>query len=992
MVETKSGYKKVLKGMIFLLATIFVCPVLYAETDTVTPTITDTVTLTVTKTNTATITETITPSVTPTATPSITESITSTDTQTVTLTITLTVTETSTPTQTPTVTQTITQTYTPTVTGTITQTHTPTITETVTETPTPTYTITETVTETITKTVTETITETITETVTNTVTETVTQTDTSTVTKTVTPTVTETITQTDTPTVTPSVTETVTGTITGTATPTRTPGDTDTITPTNTETITLSTTPTATLSVTQTVTETVTQTITPTITSTATGTITGTATQSVSSTVKRTVTQTNTSSVTHTITDTITNTVTYTNTPTVTKTATETDTPGGGPTATYTITPTSTSAAGGGTAGISPTEAGAGTTGNTMTIEYTAGSAQWGVGKLEIVIPNDWSAPSLTSTDPGYYSVDVSGGSYSGSFISGSTINIYVSGLNSLTGTITVVYGDKSAGGPGATAQSSTGTAVFKVKSDPFGENTQEIANSPEVLVVEPTATPTLTTTPTNTPTITPTSTNTPTATPSFTPATGEGTASIDPSVVAAGGTGNTMRIQYTAGPSDWAAPPGYGTLRITVPDGWSAPSIDSLAEGYFTADSKGGTINGIQVIDRDMMIYAHSVPNTTGKIIVIYGDKSGGGPGAKAQSNTGTAVFAVESDTDGTDTYEIEDSPAVSIDAATPTVTRTVTPTFTATPDDTPVKPANLSIEQQENNTLLRWDTTDDADYYNVRRATGENGKFNIYPSGWEVIATVIPTPTITSYTDSNTINAYAFYLVGGVNGAGEGNPSIMGERVILSFGYVAGELNTYRISLPYDKIYENASDLVLDLEGSLTTEPAKADKIALWNPQNQSFVIYGYNSGVGAWVGTDWVVDSGTLSSNAVYIHSISNFEWTVAGTAAQQGLYFKYNSNKSNANMRSLPYSSEYTKASDIVNDIEGGVGDGNNIRINRVAIWDISTQSYKAFGYKEGSGWILGTDFEIKPGNAINIYPSGNTQEFTWQPKLAVTPYP
>ena len=733
---------------------------------------------------------------------------------------------------------------------------------------------------------------------------------------------------------------------------------TETDTPTETLTDTPSYTDTETLSPTDTVTLTVTETDTPSVSSTPTLTLSLTATAS----------ETASPSVTPTETLTYTLTVTYTHT--------------------FTITPTRTPISQGvGSAVISPTRVAAGTTGNTIIITFTNGQDTWGNGTLKVIIPDEWSAPSLTGTNPGYYTVSVSGGSYAGTMVNGQTIIIYVNNLQATTGTVTITYGSKVLGGPGAASQSNTGTAIFKVENNPVGTNTYEIANSPEVEVVAPTPTPTFTHTYTVTPSITPTMTATPTITVTSTPQTGEGSATIYPASVMVSGTGNTMIIEYTAGPSPWANAPGYGTLRITIPSGWSQPSITGTAPGYFTADSIGGTVNGYVVSGSDIVVYVSGLPANTGKIIVNYGDKSGGGSGATAQSNTGTAYFTVKSATNGTNTNEIQYSPYVFVNFATPTVTNTITPTYTYTPDSTPVQPSGITSTLTGNDMTLNWNTGLVTDYYRIYIATGPNGRLNPFPSGWQIVATVLPTPTITSFTHTDTMNDFIFYTVTGVNGAGESKPSTVASKIKQILSYTGNRTNAYILSLPYVSKFSKASDIVMDIEGTTATV-TKINRVGLWYPPVQAFSMYNYV--IDNWYGINWNVDAGTSSSNAIYLNLTSTagtFTWIINGQDKIANLLFTRNTGIANENLRHLPYSSIYKKASDIVLDIEGTMT--TNAKISKIGKWHPDVQSYSFYYFVSGTGWV-GIDFDIKPGDAINIVPSSSATSFTWTPKLVVPP--
>ena len=798
-------------------------------------------------------------------------------------------------------------------------------------------------------------------------------------------------------TVTPTVSETVTPTVTETVTPTsiNSPVDTVTVTQTITETATPSVTQTAT----ETITLTVSETVTSTTTQTATVTPTSTDTPEDTVTPTETVTETVTSTITGTITTTVTSTVTQTITPTVTSSVTQTITESWTPTPTNTevfetptFTPTRTPVTQGvGSAVISPLQAAAGTGGNTMTISFTNGPDAWGSGVLRVVIPDGWSAPSLTGSVAGYYTVAVSNGTYGGTIRSGQTITVYVSGLQANTGTVTIVYGSKISGGPGAIAQAGAGTAVFRVENNPAGTTSYEIASSPYVDVVIPTSTPTSTSTYTVTPTITNTYTNTATVTHTPTPVTGEGSALILPASVMAGGTGNTLVITYTAGMSAWAVSPAYGMLRITVPSGWSVPSISGAAAGYFTASVSSGSVAGTSVSGMDMRIFVSGlVPG--GTITVTYGSKTSGGPGAAVQAATGEAVFITASDYTGTNPNYIISQPSILVADATATVTQTATPTYTATPDSTPGQVVSLQISQSGNSMTLSWNTDALADYYRFYISEGSTGRLQPFPAGWNAVATVLPTPGVTSFTYSDALNRkYLHYAVAGVNAAGTGSSSVIASKVRFDFIHSAVRSNVYRLSLPYINKYTKASDIVNEIEGN-TYSALKINQLLLWNPENQSSRAYSFSESFGRWLGNDWSVDAGTSSSNAIYIGIVSDFDWVVAGIDKNSALEFKYNafvSGLSNSNKRSMPYSSAYEKASDIVVEIEGGTGAGTNTKIDRLMTWNPETQSYSTYSYSSSFSRWIGNNFEIVPGSDLNIYV---TQNFTWTPKIVVTPVP
>jgi len=886
----------------------------------------------------------------------------------------------------------------------ITDTETPTITETTTDTITPT--VTDTNTETITPTTTETVTDTTTPTVSETRTETTTQTATGTATESVTDTVTLTVTETQTETGTPTATETVTESFTQTATATMTLTVTETETQTVTGTVTLTNTDTVTQTITQTITHTTedTETDTQTITPTHTETSTLTVTQTITGTATQSVTATSTDSITQTVSATVTGTITQTSTATITPSSTESETVTITPTSTYsatltltaTVTETATAVTGEGTASITPATVITSGTGITAIIDYYAGSTAFSSGGyIKVTIPAGWSAPSITSGQPGYYTVSVSNGSFSGTSRSGQVITVFCNSLTPGTGRIRITYG---AGAPGATAQPLPGTAYFNISSAPLGGAATDLVIQPYINVVAPSPTVTATVTATITRTITMTSTETPTATVTNTPLTGEGSAAILPSSGVISGTANTYTITYTAGATQWAVSPGYGTFKLFIPTGFSPPSETVTAPGYFTYTLSSGSVSGYLVTGQEIRLFVQGL-NPGGTITVIYGSKVSGGPGAVNAGSSGNYNFRIETSVSGTLTNNIASHPSIILSAPTATVTvtvtmtATVTMTYTNTPNATivPVVPASTPVVSG-NMTTFSWGNNVNADYYRIYYATGSSGKKNNFPAGWQLIATVMPTPGSVTYTHTDALDAaYGYYIVTGVNGAGESSASGIVTKARTGFDFIPGEKNTYRISLPYDGRYTNALSVINAIEGN-TLNANKIDTIALWNPYSQAFSPYSFR--FGAWgIGTNFDIDAGSLSANAIYIHAVSSFDLRQAVCdTPPQAMFFRYDAARANANKRMLPYSSAYIKASDIVRDIEGSLGPGTNTKISKLASYNPATQSYLVFAYSAASGWILGTDFSINPGDIVNIYPSGNTAEFYWTPKLALTPIP
>ncbi len=95
-----------------------------------------------------------------------------------------------------------------------------------------------------------------------------------------------------------------------------------------------------------------------------------------------------------------------------------------------------------------------------------------------------------------------------------------------------------------------------------------------------------------------------------------------------------------------------------------------------------------------------------------------------------------------------------------------------------------------------------------------------------------------------------------------------------MLSFNFnPPGKANINWVSLPYTNNYVNASQLVLDIEGSLTNPPTKITEVAMWDPGMQDVMTFYWNSTAGQWEGFDFPV----VSWFGYALDVISSFTWT-------------------------------------------------------------------------------------------------------------------
>ncbi len=134
---------------------------------------------------------------------------------------------------------------------------------------------------------------------------------------------------------------------------------------------------------------------------------------------------------------------------------------------------------GSGTLTVSPDSAVKASTGNTLTFTYTAAAGGILNGQVTINIPNGWSQNSQTSGDPGY--TTASQGTVTGN------ANINVSGITLNGGdSMTITYGNKSGGGPGASAPPFTGAQTWNAtEKSAYGGNLTPLATSPVVTITQ---------------------------------------------------------------------------------------------------------------------------------------------------------------------------------------------------------------------------------------------------------------------------------------------------------------------------------------------------------------------------------------------------------------------------------------------------------------------------------------------------------------------------
>ena len=252
-------------------------------------------------------------------------------------------------------------------------------------------------------------------------------------------------------------------------------------------------------------------------------------------------------------------------------------------------------------------------------------------------------------------------------------------------------------------------------------------------------------------------------------------------------------------------------------------------------------------------------------------------------------------------------------------------------------------------------------------------------------------------------------FFIVRAENELGESGLSTMVFSSKRQYFYNSEEnkSNINWISLPYTPGYftnpfaglnktiiGNASEIVKDMEGGIGQDKnQKVKRLSLWNPVIQSASeSYYYRAVYNSWINNDFQINPG---SGLFLEHSgkANVFDWTIVGKDEKINKSFFCNgdSSKSNVNWIALPYSGMYKKASDIVKDIEGGMGKNTNQRIKRVSLWNPVIQSAsESYYYRAAYNNWIGEDFDVEPGDGVFIELSCNNLLFNWKPALIIEP--
>ena len=140
----------------------------------------------------------------------------------------------------------------------------------------------------------------------------------------------------------------------------------------------------------------------------------------------------------------------------------------------------------------------------------------------------------------------------------------------------------------------------------------------------------------------------------------GSGTLSVSPTSVPVGSSGDTFVFTYTAAPGGLNS----GELELTVPTGWSMPSVTPSAPGYVTS-----TCGVVSVASSSIGVSGVTLASGA-SCTITYGSQAGGGPGVFAPQTPNTYLFtALEMSTTSGVLTALASSPGLS--TGTPSLTQ---------------------------------------------------------------------------------------------------------------------------------------------------------------------------------------------------------------------------------------------------------------------------------------------------------------------------------
>ncbi len=191
----------------------------------------------------------------------------------------------------------------------------------------------------------------------------------------------------------------------------------------------------------------------------------------------------------------------------------------------------------------------------------------------------------------------------------------------------------------------------------------------------------------------------------------------------------------------------------------------------------------------------------------------------------------------------------------------------------------------------------------------------------------------------------------------------SVEGNDVVLAWNTVSGA-DAYRIYRSSDRFAPITAgwDLVEEVSGTTWTDFGIAD-ITL----EAYYIVRANNSG-------------GVGEGSSIGIYKKSTFIKNTPPPDPPRTNFYRI----------SLPYTSAYRNAQDIVEDIEGHTGEGSNTKIRSIGKWNPEMQqNTNVCVYSTALKRWLG-DFALEAGTGIVVEMSGNTDDFDWDIEMIKIP--
>jgi len=286
--------------------------------------------------------------------------------------------------------------------------------------------------------------------------------------------------------------------------------------------------------------------------------------------------------------------------------------------------------------------------------------------------------------------------------------------------------------------------------------------------------------------------------------------------------------------------------------------------------------------------------------------------------------------------------------------------------PDTTPpLGPVKLRVSKDGNDAYLDWpkvtkDTAgniENVSFYRIFRGTTPD--FTPDRTGF---TNQIGTSTKSRYRDSSALSGTTnyFYRVTAVDAAGNESAQLsnLGFKVRRPLPFHAGISNIFWISIPYQPMYDTASELVRDLNGGSS---GPVTKVVRWDVVNQRPDSYVYLNG--RWMGPNFALVPG----QAVAVTLKQAMDAVLVG-AHDEGTTVRLTNNPSRASLNwvCVPVHTPHVLASQLVQDANGGFFPGPVTRITRL---NPDTQANQIYQWN-GTSWS-GTNFVLVPGEAYGF---------------------